>query len=145
MKPIAALMVLAALFCADVAVAAGGAEVRHRSPVRHPSPRLHKASRTTHHRPQQHATRTATLGAAAHAPAGVYRAADTDTDRSDREGWFRSEKDREAGWGVHDGATQTVVGLYQRPPQPDIPGPQTYHSPEGRGAAGLSLSFKLGQ
>jgi hypothetical protein len=60
----------------------------------------------------------------------------------DKDGWFQAG--REAGWGIDQGGAQTVVGLYQRPAQPDIPGPQV--SPvEGRGAAGLSLSFKLGR
>jgi len=144
MRPIAALVVLAALFSADVAAAAGASAVHHRSPARHTAARLHKASQTTHRRARQHPTRTATL-TAANPPAEIRRAADTDAEASDRSGWFKSEKDREAGWGIHRGGSQTVVGLYQRPPQPDIPGPQTYHSPEGRGAAGLSLSFKLGR
>ena len=82
--------------------------------------------------------------AATDATPPTYRASD-DESLPSHPGWFRSEKDKEAGWGVHDGRTQTLVGVYQRPPQPDIPGPQTYHTAEGRGAAGLSLSFKLGQ
>ena len=144
MRPIAALAVLTALFGADVAAAAGASAIHHRL-VRHPTVRLHKISLSAHRLARQHPTRTATLSPAADLPTRVYRSSDTDSDASDRAGWFRSEKDRQAGWGVHDGATQTVVGLYQRPPQPDIPGPQTYHTAEGRGAAGLSLSFKLGQ
>ena len=145
MKSIAVLAVLAALFSADAAVAAGAGAVHHRTQARHAPVRLHKASQTTRRRARQHPTRTTSLSAAAAAPAGVYHTADSDADTSGRAGWFKSERDRQAGWGMRQGATQTVVGVYQRPPQPGIPGPQTYHTPEGRGAAGLSLSFKLGQ
>ncbi len=143
MKAIAALAMLAALFGADVAIAAGA--VHHRTQAHHAAVRLHKASQTSRRRARQHPTMTTSPSAAAEAPAGVHHTADADADASGRAGWFRSERDRQAGWGMRQGATQTVVGFYQRPSQPGIPGPQTYHTPEGRGAAGLSLSFKLGQ
>lgn len=61
---------------------------------------------------------------------------------SEHRGWFKSHD--EAGWGFTEGRTETVVGLYKRPEQPDLPGPQIYHGPEGRGAAGLAISLKLG-
>jgi hypothetical protein len=57
-------------------------------------------------------------------------------------GWFKGHD--EAGWGFAQGRTETVVGLYRRPDEPQLPGPQIYHQPEGRGAAGLSISLKLG-
>lgn len=57
-------------------------------------------------------------------------------------GWFKQGK--EAGMGFAQGGGRTMVGVYQRPAPPDIPGPQTLHDPEGRGAAGVSLSLKLG-
>ena len=57
-------------------------------------------------------------------------------------GWFKGN--HEAGWGFDDGRVTTVAGLYQRPEKPDIPANQVYHT-DSRGAAGLSLSFKLGQ
>ena len=145
MRPIAALAMLAALFGADAAIAAGAGAINHRSPARHATVPLHKASRTTHRRPRQHALHAATLDTASNPSARVYRASDGDQGLPSRAGLFRSERAKEAGWGVDHAGTQAVVGLYQRPAQPDIPGPQTYHSPEGRGAAGLSLSFKLGQ
>ena len=139
MRPIAILAALSVLAAADVAAAAA-------SPAAHAATaKVHKASRIVRHRPRQHALRvTTTPSATTDAPAGVYRTAESDQGLPTHPSWFRSEKDREAGWGVNDHGTQAVVGLYQRPPHPDIPGPQTYHNPEGRGAAGLSLSFKLG-
>jgi hypothetical protein len=60
----------------------------------------------------------------------------------DHPGWFKSHD--EAGWGFSQGHTETVVGLYKRPYEPQLPGPQIYHDPEGRGAAGVSISLKLG-
>jgi hypothetical protein len=57
-------------------------------------------------------------------------------------GWFKTPD--EAGWGFSQGRTETMVGLYKRPEQPDLPGPQIYHQ-EGRGAAGLAVSLKLGR
>ena len=139
MNLIAAVTALAALLAADVASAAVGHAHRGAS--------LHQASRVTHRqRPRLHATAAAPRGPAA-AQRHVYRAsADQPAGAPSSPGFYRSEKDREAGWGFHDGGMHTVVGLYQRPAEAgDIPGPQIYHTPEGRGAAGLSLSFKLGQ
>jgi hypothetical protein len=48
-----------------------------------------------------------------------------------------------AGWGFAHGDAETVVGLYRRPERPELPGPQIYHQ-ESNGAAGLSVSLKLG-
>jgi len=56
-------------------------------------------------------------------------------------GWFKAPG--RAGYGVSKGGTETMVGLYTRPERPDLPGPQIYHT-EPRGAAGVSLSLKLG-
>lgn len=64
---------------------------------------------------------------------------------SDHPGLFKG--DHEAGWGFSNGRATAVAGLYQRPGQPDadgLPTNQVYHH-DVRGAAGLSLSFKLGQ
>jgi hypothetical protein len=77
--------------------------------------------------------------------ARTYRASSDDDGLPTHPGFFRSEREKEAGLGLKDGATHAVLGVYQRPPEPGIPGPQTYSKPEGRGAAGLSLSFKLGR
>ena len=108
------------------------------SPIR--PARMQRAVRVSHRphriRLSEPQLRTATLGA----PGEFVRVADND---DSRDGWFKSR--HEAGWGVSQGSTQMVAGLYQRPQQPDIPGPQTQHTQEGRGAAGLSLSLKLGQ
>jgi hypothetical protein len=60
----------------------------------------------------------------------------------DHPGWFKGHD--EAGWGFSQGHTETVVGLYKRPYEPQLPGPQIYHDPESRGAAGVSISLKLG-
>jgi hypothetical protein len=57
-------------------------------------------------------------------------------------GLFKSKDS--AGWGFDDGREKTVLGLYKRPDHPDIPDNQVYRH-DGRGAAGLSLSFKLGK
>lgn len=66
---------------------------------------------------------------------------DTPTGAPDHPGWFKAPG--KAGYGVSKGGTETMVGLYTRPQRPDIPGPQMYER-EGRGAAGVSLSLKLG-
>jgi hypothetical protein len=63
-------------------------------------------------------------------------------DPPQRPGWFKGHD--EAGWGFTQGRTETMVGLYRRPEEPQLPGPQIYHQPESRGAAGLSISLKLG-
>ncbi len=139
MKPIAALTVLAALFAADAASAA----VIHAPRAA----RLQHASRIArHHRARLQATATP-LRVPATVEGHVYRASLADeAGAPTTPGFYQSEKDREAGWGFHDGGVHTVVGLYQRPAEAgDVPGPQIYHNPEGRGAAGLSLSLKLGQ
>jgi hypothetical protein len=145
MRRIAALAVLAALASADVAVAAS-------HPPAHPRTtavvRPHKTSLVRHRRrPRQHAD----LAAAVRAPsqnnalARTYRASADDDGVPTHPGFFKSAREKEAGLGFKDGSTQAVLGVYQRPPEPGIPGPQTYSKPESRGAAGLSLSFKLGQ
>ena len=145
MNPIAILAALAALACADVAGAAPAAKAPHRTAAHATPARLHKASGAARRRPRQHALRTTNLDAAsAEDPASAYRTRDADQGLPGQPGWFRSEKEKEAGWGVDDHGTRVVAGIYQRPPQPGIPGPQTYHTPEGRGAAGLSFSLKLG-
>ena len=141
MKPIAILAALSALFVADIAAAAAAGPAH---PRRAAAASVHKASLGARHRARQHALRMTTPNGAPGESPRIYRATDSGQDLPSHPAWFTSEKAKEAGWGVNDHGTQTVVGLYQRPPRPDIPGPQTYHDPEGRGAAGLSLSFKLG-
>ncbi len=47
-----------------------------------------------------------------------------------------------AGYGWSNGKTQTVMGVYRRPPEPNLP--QKDWIPEGRGAAGVSVNIKLG-
>ncbi len=74
---------------------------------------------------------------------GPDRQSDQPLHPPDQAGWFQVQD--QAGWGVDKDGQETVVGVYRRPAQPGIPGPQTYHTPEDRSAAGLSLSFKLGQ
>ena len=139
MKPIAALAALAALLAADIASAAVV-----RAP--HTARFQHASHIARHHRARLQATATP-LRAPIPVQGHVYRASLADEAGAPTSpGFYRSEKDREAGWGFHDGGVHTVVGLYQRPAEAgDIPGPQIYHTPEGRGAAGLSLSLKLGQ
>ncbi len=66
--------------------------------------------------------------------------AEADTGPSETPSWFK-EKDK-AGYGWRDGGAETMVGVYRRPSQPDLPAPKI--RPDGAGAAGVSLSFKLG-
>ena len=63
-----------------------------------------------------------------------------DTGLSETPSWFK-EKDK-AGYGWRDGGAETMVGVYRRPDQPDLPAPRI--RPDSAGAAGVSLSFKLG-
>ncbi len=100
-----------------------------RSPVRVSHRRAHRIRLSAPH------IRTTALGA----PLEFVR---DDSGDGERSGWFKASN--QAGWGMSQGGAQTVVGLYQRPSPPDIPGPQVSPA-EGRGAAGLSLSVKLGQ
>ena len=142
MKPIAVLAALAALLCTDAASAA----VSHVRFARHGMVRPHRARHTTgRHRIRIRAL-TPSVSPGVARTARLYRAADDEAGSPSSPGFYKSEKDKEAGWGFQQGGMHTVVGLYQRPAEAgDVPGPQTYHTPEGRGAAGLSLSFKLGQ
>ena len=143
MKTIATLAVLALLAGADAGLAAAAP---HHSTTRRATARLHKVSRISHRRrAHQHPPGTLARDGENARPTGVYRASHDEAGAPSSPGFYKSEKDREAGWGFRQGGLHTVVGLYQRPVEPgDIPGPQIYHTPEGRGAAGLSLSFKLG-
>ena len=141
MKPIAVLAALAALLCADAASAA----VTHVRFARHGIARPHRASRGSHRHRIRIRTLTPSVSPGVARTARLYRT-DDEAGAPSSPGLYKSEKDREAGWGFKQGGMHTVVGLYQRPAEAgDVPGPQTYHTPEGRGAAGLSLSFKLGQ
>ncbi len=167
MKTLTGLIALIGLMGADVAVARvqtvmktgrnGGVEaiarVSYRTPaaqssVRKPGVRkaaVHKASlkRKTSRKARRPLLRTTTVVAKAN-PAEKRTVAfhdDAITVAPDRPGWFKAP-DR-AGYGVSKGGAETMVGLYTRPERPDLPGPELYQH-EGRGAAGVSLSLKLG-
>ena len=141
MKPIVVLAALAALICADAASAAA----THVRFARHGLVRPHRTRHTTGRHKIRIRAMTTAISPGVARTARLYRADDAAGPPS-RPGLYKSEKDREAGWGFQQGGMHTVVGLYQRPAEAgDIPGPQTYHTPESRGAAGVSLSFKLGQ
>ncbi len=60
---------------------------------------------------------------------------------SDHPGVFKTHDT--AGWGVSQGGGQAAVGFYKRPEETGVPAPQMYQN-EGRGAAGLSFTMKLG-
>ena len=47
-----------------------------------------------------------------------------------------------AGYGMKKDNTEAVVGAYRRPPDPNLPATDMFH--EGKGAAGVSWSVKLG-
>ena len=150
MRLIASLTLLAALAGADLALAANApsASPSHRqAPHRTGVARPHRTSLALRrHRLRQHPLTTSIGLQKQDQPLSrPFRVSTDDDSAPTHAGFFRSERDREAGLGVKDGPTQAVLGVYQRPPEPGIPGPQTYSKPEGRGAAGLSLSFKLGQ
>jgi hypothetical protein len=59
---------------------------------------------------------------------------------ADHPGWLR-DKDH-AGWGWSQGRSETVMGVYRRPAEPNLPGPDIV--PDSRGAAGVSVNIKLG-
>ena len=65
---------------------------------------------------------------------------EADTGPSETPSWFKT-KDK-AGYGWRNRGTETMVGVYKRPEEPDIPGPRIV--PDSKGAAGISLSLKLG-
>ncbi len=143
MKPIALVLALGALLAAQDA----GAAAIHARTAPHRAMRVHQV-RHLRHRPRirLYANAASLRAPARAAGAASYRPSADETGASTRPGFFKSSADHEAGWGFHRGGMKTVVGLYQRPAEAgDIPGPQIYHTPESRGAAGLSLSFKLGR
>ena len=143
MGRLAFLAIIAALISADAAAARTSSGLHHKSVGRVRIPRIHTPRLGgSRHRGHRIHTVSAPIRAG-HVPSlhRTYIASD-DIAPGDRPGLFKQGK--EAGWGFSQGGARTMVGLYQRPPPPDIPGPQTLHDPEGRGAAGVSLSFKLG-
>ena len=116
-----------------------------------PHPHAHKARTTAHTRtthtvrrgPVHHRSRAAALAASGPAkPHGQARFQEEASGAPEHPGLFRSKTS--AGWGFDNGRNGAVVGLYKRPDHPDIPDNQIYRH-DGSGAAGLSLSFKLGQ
>ena len=80
--------------------------------------------------------------AAADAQARAQRVslAEQDTGPSATPSWFKT-KDK-AGYGWREGGTETMVGVYRRPSEPDLPGPRIV--PDSKGAAGVSIALKLG-
>ena len=143
MNRIAVLALIAALGAAGAASASRGVHMRrprlgghsHSSHIHIPHPR--GSSHRRGHRLKISAPHVGTP-----VLRGRTELTSVDAGGSAPSGWFKGQ--HEAGWGMSHGSTQLVAGLYQRPAQPDIPPPQIY-GPEGRGAAGLSLSIKLGQ
>jgi hypothetical protein len=148
MKRVAVLALIAALCGADAAAAAG-MHMRHPRMGGHSHTGGHSRSshiRIPHPRGASHRRghRLKISAPQLRGPASGVRPEFVSENAGEGQpsGWFKGE--HEAGWGMSHGGTQLVAGLYQRPAQPDIPPPQVY-GPEGRGAAGLSLSIKLGQ
>ncbi len=145
MRWVMILALAAALFAAEGAAAAARhvGDQRASAHLRGLTVVSRHSSRVSHrHNRRPHLAATLVHLPAPAKPIEVVNRTDGDAGHS---GWFQSEKDKSAGWGSSQDGTQTVLGVYQRPAHPDIPGPQIYHNPESRGAAGLSLSLKLGQ
>jgi hypothetical protein len=144
MGRLAFLTILALLISADGAAARTSTGIHHRSSGHVRMPKIH-TPRLGGSRHRGHRLKTISVPVGRGPALGARRTfvASDDIAPGDHPGWFK--QDKEAGLGFSQGGARTMVGLYQRPTPPDIPGPQTLHDPEGRGAAGLSLSFKLGQ
>ncbi len=152
MKRILGLVVLLGLAGADAALAKavatnGPRPLHHQSALlalagshSHASRIGHRHKAYAHGLSKGHALTAAIQKTQPQTDAAAYREADL-SGPADHPGWFKGK--REAGWGFSNGRAEAMAGLYQRPGQPDIPGNQVYHQ-EGRGAAGLSLSLKLG-
>jgi hypothetical protein len=142
MGRLAFLTILAILISADAA-AARTSTGHHRSNrhVRIPKVHIPRLGGSRHRGHKLHAI-SAPLRPSQPLDAHRSFAANDDVDPTGQPGWFKQGK--EAGLGFSQGGGRTMVGVYQRPAPPGIPGPQTLHDPEGRGAAGVSLSFKLG-
>lgn len=145
-----------ALILLIVVASPGGAWARTHA-LRHPrvhtiraSGRVRRVRRHTvrHGRsvPIHHRSRLAALAASQDGrtkPEDGARFEDAATGPSEHPGWFKAR--HEAGWGFSNDRATTVVGLYQRPGKPDgLPQNPIYHQ-DSRGAAGVSLSFKLGR
>lgn len=138
---ISVIAVLAALGSAPV-MAATTAKAHKAAP-----PPSHRLVRTSHRRysaspARGHVIRAHMSAAAAAANTRPTKVslADEDAGPSTTPSWFK-EKDK-AGYGWRDGSAETMVGVYRRPDQPDLPAPRI--RPDSAGAAGVSLSFKLG-
>ena len=147
MKITTILALAAALLTADAATAAARHTRYHRpsSHLRGMTVKGLHAGRAPRHRTRRLHLATAPAHLRLPAPGAKAEYVSRPGEDSGHSGWFQSETEKQAGWGSSQGGAQTLVGVYQRPAQPDIPGPQIYHTPESRGAAGLSLSLKLGQ
>jgi hypothetical protein len=143
MGRLAILTILALLISADAATARISSG-HHRSGGHIRMPKIH-TPRLGGSRHRGHRLKTISAPVRPSHAIGIHRTfvANDDIAPGDNPGWFK--QGREAGVGISQGGARTMVGFYQRPAPPGIPGPQTLHDPEGRGAAGLSLSFKLGQ
>jgi len=106
----------------------------------------HRLTRVSHRRPATRrrpiirAHMSALAAADAKARAQHVSLAEQDTGPSEAPSWFKT-KDK-AGYGWREGGTETMVGVYRRPTEPDLPGPRI--APEAKGAAGVSFALKLG-
>lgn len=143
MGRLAFLTILALLVSADAAAARTSSGVHHRSSGHVRIPKIH-TPRLGGSRHRGHRIHTISIPLRPSQPLDAHRTfvASDDVAPGAQPGWFK--QGQEAGLGFAQGGGRTMVGLYQRPAPPDIPGPQTLHDPEGRGAAGVSLSLKLG-
>ncbi len=144
MKTLISTIALLGTLSSAPAIAATTAKAHRAAPP--PSHRMVRASHRRYSaRPARgHVIRAHMSAAAAAAAAGPRTTkvslADEDTGPSTTPSWFKG-KDK-AGYGWRDGGAETMVGVYRRPDQPELPAPRI--RPDSAGAAGVSLSFKLG-
>jgi hypothetical protein len=111
----------------------------------HAKPHMTRASTHSRHvrkGPIHHRSRAAAISAAEHGKPGDEARFHDQAGPPGHPGLFKSRDS--AGLGFDNGHTDAIVGLYKRPDHPDIPDNQVYRH-DSRGAAGLSLSFKLGK
>jgi hypothetical protein len=126
-------MRVAIAFAAAVSLAAGAAAWA-KPPPHHQHKRHHRPVAAAAHVSYAQSARSAAKRAS-------YAHSEEASGAPSRPGWFKS--DGREGYGVSHSGAETMVGLYTRPSEPDLPGPKIYHE-EPRGAAGLSVSLKLG-
>ena len=132
MKTLACLLAILMAFGAESAIA---------RPAHHPRaialrPTIHvRGARRTRRR----STRVLYVSRAS--DLGLTPAANGDVDASPDGAHFIKDKSR-AGWGWQGSRSETVLGVYKRPDDPSLPPPDMYQA--GKGAAGVSMSIKLG-